>query len=77
MVLERRKGRYTIKLGSREGNECIGTKAANLNELVRAGLSVPDAFSLTTEAFQEFLEANSIDASSPLKKLRRLHCLPT
>jgi len=69
--LERKNSRYTIKLGelSREDIECIGAKAANLSELKRVGLPVPDGFSLTTEAFQAFLDANSINAGSSAKKV--------
>ena len=69
--MDPKSGRYTMKLGdlSREDIECIGAKAANLSELVRAGLPIPEGFSLTTEAFQAFLDANSIDADSPTEKV--------
>jgi len=61
--MERKESRYAIKLGelSREDIECIGAKAANLSELMKIGLPIPGGFSLTTEAFQGFLDANSIN----------------
>lgn len=69
--MERKNSRYTIKLGelSREDIECIGAKAANLSELMKVGLPVPHGFSLTTEAFQAFLDANSINAGSSAEKV--------
>ena len=69
--MKRKNIRYTIKLGelSREDIGCIGAKAANLSELMRVGLPVPDGFSLTTEAFQAFLDANSINAGSSAEKV--------
>jgi phosphoenolpyruvate synthase/pyruvate phosphate dikinase len=64
-------GRYTIRLGelSRKDIERAGAKASNLGELVSAGFQVPDGFSLTTEAFQSFLDANSIDAEDAAEKV--------
>ena len=38
----------------------LGGKGANLIELVRAGLPVPPGFVLTTEAYDDFVEANGI-----------------
>ncbi len=38
----------------------VGGKGANLGELVRAGLPVPQAFCVTTEAYREFLERNRL-----------------
>src|SRR5271156_6386151 len=40
----------------------VGGKAANLGELVRAGMPVPRAFCVTTEAYREFLERNGLVA---------------
>jgi pyruvate,water dikinase len=70
-MMKRKNIRYTIKLGelSREDIGCIGAKAANLSELMRVGLPIPDGFSLTTEAFQAFLDANSINAGSFAEKV--------
>ena len=36
----------------------VGTKSANLGELMRVGFEVPDGFVLTTEAFQRFAYGN-------------------
>ncbi len=38
----------------------VGGKGANLGELVRAGLPVPDAFCVTTHAYQQVIEVNSL-----------------
>jgi len=55
--MERENSGYIIRLGelSREDVERIGAEAANLSELMKAGLPVPDGFSLTT--FQVFLDS--------------------
>ncbi|MDA8195165.1 MAG: hypothetical protein M0Z53_14405 [Thermaerobacter sp.] len=42
-------------------NPQVGSKAANLGELFRAGFPVPDGLVLTVEAFRRFLAANQID----------------
>lgn len=39
----------------------VGGKGANLGELVRAGLPVPRAFCVTTEAYRRFLTENGLD----------------
>lgn len=41
----------------------VGTKAANLGDLMRAGFPVPDGFVLTAEAFERFVNANRLDES--------------
>ena len=40
----------------------VGGKAANLGELIRAGLPVPPGFVLTTEAYRQFLRENTPDS---------------
>ncbi len=43
------------------GDIClVGGKGANLGELIRAGLPVPRAFCVTTEAYRAFLERNGL-----------------
>jgi pyruvate,water dikinase len=37
-----------------------GGKGANLSKLIGAGLPVPDGFIITTEAYQNFIEANNL-----------------
>lgn len=39
-----------------------GGKGANLRELVRAGLPVPDEFCLATDAYRRFIEITGVDA---------------
>ena len=39
----------------------VGAKAANLGELAHAGFPVPDGFAVTTEAFDQFIQANALD----------------
>ncbi len=45
---------------SREDLPKVGGKAANLGEMVKAGLPVPDAFIVTCDAYKEFLEGTGI-----------------
>lgn len=42
----------------------VGGKAANLGELLAAGLPVPDGFCLTTEAYREATAGTGARASS-------------
>src|SRR5215217_2391591 len=44
-----------VRLGHLDGSmlPLVGGKAANLGELITAGLPVPDGFCLTTEAYKE------------------------
>ena len=62
---------YTLWVGdlSRQDIGRVGVKAANLGELMRLGLSVPNGFVVTTEAFDEFLAANALDAGSPAQRV--------
>src|SRR4051794_15119319 len=46
-----------------------GGKAANLGEMLRAGLPVPPGFALTTEAYQQFVAANNLQ--SEIERLAR------
>ncbi|MCM1166549.1 MAG: phosphoenolpyruvate synthase, partial [Ruminococcus sp.] len=39
----------------------VGGKGANLGEMTRAGLNVPQGFVVTADAYREFLAANGID----------------
>jgi|TARA_B100002003_G_scaffold251663_1_gene296559 pyruvate,water dikinase len=38
----------------------VGGKGANLGELVSAGLPVPRAFCITTDAYRSFVDENAI-----------------
>ncbi len=70
--MERRNDEYAKKLTSlsRKDIETVGAKAANLGDLLKAGLSVPDGFSLTTEAFQAFLDTNALGAENSAEEVR-------
>ncbi len=50
---------FTIPLSDldKDSLDLVGGKGANLGELRRAGMPVPDGFCLTTQAFGRFLEA--------------------
>jgi phosphohistidine swiveling domain-containing protein len=43
-----------------ESLQLVGGKGANLGELIRAGLPVPSAFCVTTEAYRHHLDANRL-----------------
>ena len=49
----------------------LGGKAANLGELIDAGLPVPKAFCVTTDAYKDFIDANSL-SSEIFKELEEL-----
>lgn len=46
---------------SRQDLPLVGGKAANLGEMARANLPVPDAFVITTSAFNKFMKDNRIE----------------
>src|SRR5581483_8910924 len=41
----------------------VGGKGANLGRLTRAGFDVPPGFTVTTDAYEAFLDANSLQAT--------------
>jgi pyruvate,water dikinase len=49
-----------IKDLSKDDLPLVGGKAANLGEMVNAGLPVPDAFVVTAEAYKEFLKRTKL-----------------
>jgi phosphohistidine swiveling domain-containing protein len=55
--------RYVVPLvqAGEAGINVVGSKAANLGELMRAGFPVPDGFVLANGAFDEFLKINGLD----------------
>jgi phosphohistidine swiveling domain-containing protein len=57
-------GKYTNHLDEIDSGslQLVGGKGANLGELVRAKLPVPQAFCVNTLAYQELIEANSLQA---------------
>lgn len=40
-------------------------KGANLGEMIRAGLLVPDEFVILTGAYREFVKANGLNSTIP------------
>ncbi|MBI1180368.1 MAG: hypothetical protein GC201_07400 [Alphaproteobacteria bacterium] len=57
--------RYTTFLDEIDSRSIplVGGKGANLGELTKAGLPVPKAFCVTTEAYRAFVEANGLQPS--------------
>jgi phosphohistidine swiveling domain-containing protein len=55
--------RFTVPLNAlaKEDLPAAGGKAANLGELIRAGMKVPPGFTVTTEGYREFVAANRLD----------------
>jgi pyruvate,water dikinase len=47
----------------------VGSKAANLGEMMQSGITVPDGFVLTTEAFEHFLDVNNLNLESSQKEV--------
>ena len=54
--------RYTAFLNEVDSSSVplVGGKGANLGELTKAGLPVPGAFCVTTEAYRAFIGANDL-----------------
>jgi pyruvate,water dikinase len=44
--------------------DTVGSKAANLGEMLQAGFPVPDGFVLTTDAYESFMTANGLNNES-------------
>lgn len=53
---------YIIELNdiTRKDADIVGTKAANLGELIKAGFEVPNGFCISTRAYLDFLKENDI-----------------
>ena len=47
---------YSFKQGNKEMKQLLGGKGANLAEMVKMGLPVPDGFTITTEACNRFYD---------------------
>jgi pyruvate,water dikinase len=47
----------------------VGSKAANLGEMMQSGITVPDGFVLTTGAFEHFLKVNNLNFESSQKEV--------
>src|SRR5512135_1493412 len=51
---------YWLDELSKEYNDLVGKKCANLGELVRLGLRVPYGFALSVKAYEHFMEATGL-----------------
>lgn len=53
--------RYVVGFSDSAGTDqsCVGGKGANLGRLTRAGFPVPPGFTVATNGYQEFIEANN------------------
>lgn len=58
---------YRFKEGNAEMKEILGGKGANLAEMTRLGLPVPDGFTISTEACMDYLN-NGYSFTTELKK---------
>lgn len=51
---------YWLEEVTREHNDIVGKKCANLGEMKRAGFQVPQGFALSIEAYDRFLNASGL-----------------
>jgi len=51
---------YWLDELSKEHNDVVGKKCANLGELTRIGLRVPSGFALSVKAYEHFMEATGL-----------------
>jgi len=51
---------YWLDELSREHNDVVGKKCANLGELIKLGLRVPYGFALSVKAYEHFMEATGL-----------------
>ncbi|MEV6238897.1 PEP/pyruvate-binding domain-containing protein [Lentzea sp. NPDC051838] len=65
---------YCVDFGAIDGTmlATVGGKAANLGELTRAGLPVPQGFCVTTDAYRAVAEADELAATTPENARRTL-----
>jgi len=54
------KEMYWLDELSKEYNDVVGKKCANLGELIRLGLRVPYGFALSVKAYEHFMEATGL-----------------
>jgi phosphohistidine swiveling domain-containing protein len=53
---------WILPLNSEQANlQSVGGKGANLSRLVRAGFPVPGGFIITTQAYQDYVDANQLE----------------
>jgi pyruvate,water dikinase len=58
---------------SAHDSRTVGSKAANLGEMMRAGMRVPEGFALTVCAFDRFMEDNRIPADASPETVAKAH----
>ena len=51
---------YPFSAGNRSMSDLLGGKGANLSEMATLGIPVPDGFTITTNACQEFLKTGGL-----------------
>src|SRR5512135_2592471 len=51
---------YWLDELSKEYNDLVGKKCANLGELIRLGLRVPYGFALSVKAYEHFMESTGL-----------------
>ncbi len=54
---------YWLDELSKEHNEIVGKKCANLGELTKIGLRVPSGFALSVKAYEHFMEATGLQGT--------------
>lgn len=60
---------YAFEEGQKDMKDLLGGKGANLSEMMRLGLPVPNGFTITTEACIEYLEKNEQLSDELLREL--------
>ena len=51
---------YPFSAGNRTMSDLLGGKGANLAEMATLGILVPDGFTITTDACQDFLRVGGL-----------------
>jgi pyruvate, orthophosphate dikinase len=67
--MEEKKFVYSFKEGRKEMKDLLGGKGANLAEMTSLGLPIPQGFTITTEACDEFYKANKTIPELVLKQV--------
>lgn len=67
------EGPYVVGLdeASRDDMGLVGSKAATLGDLIRAGHRVPEGFVLTTRAFERFVRENELKPGASAESVSR------
>ena len=60
---------YAFQEGNKDMRDLLGGKGANLAEMVHIGLPVPDGFTVTTEACNEYYQNNETISEEVKKQI--------